>query len=262
MDFPFASDQGPAKRSRLPSTRKATSARLTVEALEDRTVPAFLAPVPSPGGGDMPALADLNHDGRADALVISGPKSVSVSIGNGAGTFRQPVKLGGAQGTLFLVSAADRNGDGHLDILAHGRGKDVVYHPGYWPWYEGTDYTTVWLGRGDGSFGRPSTTSSFRTDGFWYPFIFNPTYRKSDFNGDGILDVAQLASQNGVGAVAVWLGNADGTEQPPRFYDAGPNPGAIAAGDINGDGWADAVVVNSLSSGKTTLSVLLNDGTW
>jgi hypothetical protein len=43
----------------------------------------------------------------------------------------------------------------------------------------------------------------------------------------------------------------------PRYYAAGPSPASIAAG--GGDGWTDLVVVNNLGSGKSTLSVLLND---
>src|SRR5262245_12813625 len=125
------------------------SARLIVEALEDRTAPAFLAPVTSPGGGDMLTLADLNHDRFADAVVISGPKSVSVSVGNGDGTFRKPIKLTGAEGALFRVGVGDVNTDGHADILAYGRGKDLEYFPSNGS-IKVTVYTTVWLGRGDG----------------------------------------------------------------------------------------------------------------
>ena len=232
------------------------SPRLRVEAVEDRTVPGFLAPVTSPGGGDTLTLADLNHDHFADAVVISGPKSVSISLGNGDGTFRRPLKLAGAEGTLFGLSATDRNADGNLDIVAYGRGNDWHYLGG-WGGYQGTVYTTVWLGNGAGSFGRPTTTSSVWS--LWFiPDIHNLTSATGDFNGDGVLDEAGVGS-NGL---EVRLRNADGTYQPVQIYAAGPSPGSLAAGDVNGDGWTDLVVVNSLDSGNPTLSVLLNDGNW
>lgn len=241
--------------ARVPQ-RDQGSARLTVEVLEARTVPGFLAPVTSIGGGDRLTLAELNSDHFADAVVISGPKSVSVSLGNGDGTFRKPLKLGGAGGTLFGLSASDRNADGNLDIVAFGRGNDWHYLGGPGG-YEGTVFTTVWLGNGAGSFGRPTTTSSVLS---WWsiPDIHNPTSATGDFNGDGVLDKAGVGS-NGL---EVWLRNADGTYQPVQIYDAGPRPGSIAAGDVNGDGWTDLVVVNSLDSGNPMLSALLNDGNW
>src|SRR5262249_10347755 len=98
--------------------------------------------------------------------------------------------------------------------------------------------------------------------GSWPPPVWNPQSAGADFNQDGIYEFARPAIQNGVGVVMVWLRNGDGTYQSPQLYAAGPNPGSIAAGDINGDGWIDLVVVNSLSSDKPTLSVLLNDGNW
>src|SRR5262245_18989410 len=116
MRFSFASNRRPAEHARATSRRKAASTRLMVEALEDRTVPGFLAPVTSPGGGDVLILADLNHDHFADAVVIAGKQSVSVSLSNGDGTLGQPVKVGGAGGKLYWVGVRDFNADGNPDI--------------------------------------------------------------------------------------------------------------------------------------------------
>jgi hypothetical protein len=60
----------------------------------------------------------------------------------------------------------------------------------------------------------------------------------------------------------VALGNADGSSRSDQTIAAGPSPLSIAAGDFNGDGWADLVVVNSLPGGKTTVSVMRNDHVW
>ena len=89
----------------------------------------------------------------------------------------------------------------------------------------------------------------------------NPTSTQADFNHDGIPDAATIlygprpASRSS-------LGNADGSSRPSQNLAVGSNPISIASGDFDGDGWADLVVVNSLSGGKTTFSVLLNDRTW
>src|SRR5262249_23208337 len=58
--FPFARNR-PDERSRRP---KMASSRLVVEALEDRTVPSFMASVTSPGIGSG-VVGDFNNDGRA-----------------------------------------------------------------------------------------------------------------------------------------------------------------------------------------------------
>jgi hypothetical protein len=209
----------------------------------------------------------VNHDRFADVVVISGKQNVSVSLGNGDGTFGKPVKLGGASGTLYWVTARDFNADGNPDIVAEGRGNDLVRYT-YGPpgesttYYEGTKYTNVWLGDGHGAFGPAQTTSSY--GGFFIgPFTYNPTFARGDFNTFNSAvteDVAVVNTQNGT--VAVRLYNGDGTYQPDQIYSAGPSPGSIAAGDVNGDGWTDLVVVNNLGTRKSTLSALINDGSW
>jgi hypothetical protein len=261
--FTFASRRRPAEHSQAASRRPAASTRLAVEALEDRTVPGFLTPVTSPGGGDALTLADLNHDRFADVVVIGSNKTVSVNLGNGDGTFGKAVKLGGAKGTLYWVIVGDFNGDGNPDVEGFARGNNLVYHYNSgWSYYEGTLYTNVWLGRGDGTFGTLSTTSVHTTFFPYGPFTYNPLSATGDFNQDGIDDSAGVYTPSGESAVTVWLDNGDGTYQPPQIYAPVSTPATIAAGDVNGDGWTDLVVVNNLDSGKSTLSVLFNDGSW
>src|SRR5262245_27490773 len=78
--------------------RQPAYARPTVEALEDRSVPSFLAPVTSLGGGGSLAVGDFNHDGRSDIVVLSGTDKLTVSLSNGDGTFRQSSILGSGKG--------------------------------------------------------------------------------------------------------------------------------------------------------------------
>jgi hypothetical protein len=242
---------------------------LCLEALEDRSVPAFLAPVTSAGGGFNLTVADFNRDGRADVAVFANDTNdtVTVSLGQSDGTLQKAssTNLAVKDQVLLDFGFADVNGDGKLDLISHGdtlvlqsakRNGVSNGDPGYYAVYQ-----NVWLGKGDGSFGTRTTTLWYTTTDpmFLTPFSpSNPTSTFADFNHDGILDRATLSTD----AVSVSLGNGTGTYQPAQTYAAGPSPGSIAAGDFNGDGLIDLVVVNSPSSSKPTFSVLLNDGSW
>jgi hypothetical protein len=89
---------------------------------------------------------------------------------------------------------------------------------------------TVLLGKGDGAFTTGATLSNAPS------FV-------ADFNGDGKPDVLAFTASN---HLLVYLGNGDGTFQPPQdTYAAVPLYG-MAVADVNGDNKADVLVPNPM----------------
>ena len=178
------------------------------------------------------AIGDLNGDGHPDVLLGNANNTMSVLLGNGDGTFGDPVDYGFTDYSPVVIG--DLNGDGRLDVVAAGAQVGVGY------------LVSVLPGNGDGTFG-PKTAIAGN----------GPTcVAIGDFNGDGKPDlgVANVHS----GTVSVLLGNGDGSFKPKTDYGTGSvDPHFVAIGDLNRDGKLDLVTGDG-SAG--TLSVLLNNG--
>jgi hypothetical protein len=181
------------------------------------------------------AVGDFNGDGVPDlAVTNSGPRTVSVLLGNGDGTFRTAFNCPvGAAPTCVAVGDFDR--DGILDLVVNN---NVA---------SGT--VSVLMGNGDGT---------FRAAGSYAAGISASAVAVADLNGDGILDLA--VANGGSNNVSVLLGNGDGTFGAAVNYPAGggdqPFPRSMAVGDFNGDGTPDLVVASD------TVSVLLGKWRW
>src|SRR5262245_26988944 len=270
----------PEARGRAPAAR-----RLTVERLEDRTVPGFLAPVnyavnESPGAV---AVADINADGRQDLVTRTSYKSsVSVLLGNGDGSFQAAHAFRTGAGT-FSVAVGDLNSDGKMDIVT-ANANDL----------------SVLLAQADGSLQGPKPID---VGG-------NPlSVAVGDFDADGKLDLAVTSqirsfaiyynsdytgfwssvqrSWSTTGLRSVLLGHGDGTFVSPVSSVTGESvhsefqsyylhypypiyhywssdshwgdtaPTWAAVGDFNGDGKLDGVLG---SRAATDLVVLPGDG--
>src|SRR5262245_6267258 len=235
------------KKSR-PLPRSARRHTLTLETLEDRTVPTFLPAVTLPVGVDPRAVtvADFNNDGKPDLVVVNaGPSStttqssLSVLLGNGDGSFRPAVTTnilngGAGNGNAQSVAVGDFNGDGQTDVALNTSGGPAG------PAVE------VLLGKGDGS---------FQPNHLILPVGQTPfSVAAGDFDRNGALD---LVTANSNGTVSVLLGNGDGSFRPRVDLAVGGVPRAVAVGDFNGDGKLDVAVASQLSN---TVSVLLGNG--
>lgn len=117
------------------------------------------------GHGTALAVADLNGDGKLDAI-FKGEFGFTVLLGNGDGTFTAEESF--ATGNLLAVlSLGDFNGDGKVDVVAGG-----------------FDGMSTLLGNGDGTF-QPSYDFGVAP---WVSLIASQPV-VADFNADGYQDV-------------------------------------------------------------------------
>jgi hypothetical protein len=259
-----------------------------VEALEDRTVPAFFAAPAFATGADPHAAvaADFAGDGRLDLAVVNEQSNtVSVLAGNGVGGFLPKADYAVGTNPDALV-AGDFNGDGRPDLAAVSLtgSVSVLLNNGAGGFLPAGNYAvpsgshsvavadfngdghpdlvvnhSLLLNNGDGTFG-PATALAANGE----------IVADGDFNGDGKADLAS-AVPTGPGAESglISLGNGDGTFQAPLGFalDSG-RPMAIAVEDLNGDGKPDLAVTNNKDSSSRfgpvdvqgTVSVLLGNG--
>ncbi|MHA7287976.1 FG-GAP-like repeat-containing protein [Arthrobacter sp. MDT3-44] len=146
-------------------------------------------------------LADVTGDGRAD-IVGFGDAGVWVSLNNGNGTFRAPVKVvdnfaysaGGWRVEKHPRFLADVTGDGRADIVGFG-------DAGVW----------VSLNNGNGTFKAPAkVVDNFAYSAGGWRVEKHPRFL-ADVTGDGRADIV------GFGDAGVWvsLNNGDGTFKAP-----------------------------------------------
>jgi len=211
----------------------------------------FGAPINSPISGidsvqtTQFIVGDFNNDGKPDVLLfgkdhVTGVPAFGVMLGNGDGTFQLPKETTSpytipteTAPSVITVVSGDFNGDDKLDLAYFG-GPGVV----------------VMLGKGDGTFSSPITTTT----------VFRSLIAVGNFNSDKNLDLVGVApSLNGENNnLSVLLGKGDGTFEAAILSTVtGGWPMEVA--DLNDDGYTD-VLLGPSGAKEPSFTVLLNDG--
>jgi hypothetical protein len=183
--------------------------------------------IPGPlGGGWIAATAgDFNLDGMADLLWYNPASNrAAVWLIEGTGVLAQGPEMPGPAGTGWTaVTGADFNLDGMADVL----------------WYNPTtNRMAVWLMNGTALLAPGPEIPGPPGDG-WNAIT------AADFNRDGMADV--IWHNPTTNRMAVWLMNGTALLAPgPEIPGPRGDDWKIAyAGDMDGDGLADAVWVNT-----------------
>src|SRR6266571_5360264 len=143
------------------------------------------------------------------------------------------------------IAVGDFNRDGIQDLAVANSGRASG----------SAGSVSVLLGNGDGTF---ETPLNFPVG----PRGSTPNcVAVGDFNRDGRADlaVANYGGGSSSTAVAVLLGNGNGTFQAPVALTTGRYPLWVEVGDLNGDGLQDLAVAN-FSADVASVSVLLGNG--
>jgi hypothetical protein len=199
-------------------------------------------------------VADVNEDGRDDVIALGNGK-VAIFLQDATGNLVLSGTYPATADAFSDLAVADVNHDGHLDIVFSGVG--------------------VLTGRGDGTFNAaisyPASGSSlavgdlngdglndiatdsgailYQTDAHLIAPLtqqyLGQSIRIADIDNDGRQDA--VVQHWGYGHIGVYFQRADGTLAPEDSYASvygSYDPGTLAVGDINGDGWNDVVVVD------------------
>lgn len=181
--------------------------------------------IPLPDGAQWIEIGLIDGDSNRD-LVVGMNEQVAVLLGNGDGTFQDPVTIANVVGDVLAV--ADLNGDGRLDVVASNLASASF---------------NIIPNAGDGSFGAPVQIEAADLINEIHPF---------DMEGDGDLDLALSLPQLNRVEILVNQGNLNFTGGPQATL---ASPSAMAVADYNLDGRPDLGVALDASAG---VGLLLN----
>ena len=199
--------------------------------------------------GNEPASAgDVNGDGYGDVMVsaVSDEDNASLYIyfGSPDGPLGSPMVLPAGVGDVSSM-ASDINGDGFSDVV-------LAVNGGYFSGNSGA--VDVYYGTATGLSATPVVLNYTGTTSTGF---YLGVEAAGDVNGDGYGDIFVSLPVVGNGTVDVYLGSHAGLSTPPITI---PNPaatglyfgGPVSAGDIDGDGFDDAVFGAQGTSGVPT----------
>ena len=183
------------------------------------------------------AAADFNGDGRLDLVCANfsyGTVTVWTNVGGGNFASNASYSVGS---NPVSVATADVNGDGKPDIICANNGN--TFNP-----------LTLLTNNGNGGFASAPVPNLGAVPGAAW-------VTAADVNGDGHVDLILIATLSSSSGIMVLTNNGSGGFALSGSYPTGPNPYAVTAADVNGDGWVDLITCNY---GDNTLTVLTNNG--
>jgi hypothetical protein len=200
-------------------------------------------------------VADMDADGAQDLVVVrSGSNGVRVFLGHGDGTFDATgLAAAAAYGDVVAdAAAADLNHDGLPDLVV------PQFH--FLAQSNEQGRVSVLLGTGGGNLGAATAWPSVTYEGN------AGLVALADADGDGELDVvvADIVGYQSF-VVTVLPGLGDGTLGPASSYSGVRDVDRLVVGDVNGDGYADAIVggQGQLDPTAKVTTLLLNQrGPW
>ena len=186
---------------------------------------------------DGDGLPDLVHD-RFQPEEIRWVKNLGG--GNFANTFNTITTHSG------YFELADIDNDGDIDLITIAEGI-------------GAPNDNIYLNDGNGNFNTTINFSSSQSDRI---------YTLGDFNGDGLMDIAQAANFGSTSGEINIFWNSVGNNftsaliksYPSNSPDPSTTPNAIESFDFDGDGDLDLMVGELTGSGNAKGTVLINDG--
>jgi VCBS repeat protein/thrombospondin type 3 repeat protein len=183
----------------------------------------YVERTPSPfllqGGPTFLAVADLNADGRPDVVSVNRlARQLSIYLSDVDVTLK-PIPSIVVGRSPQAVAAADFNGDGRLDLAVTSEVDNVIF---------------IFNGKGDGNFtfarsldARSASQKSAET------LVGAFGIASGDFNRDGKVDLA--VSQFCSDALAILLGNGNGTFQVAKTLAVGRHPTYLAPARLSDD---------------------------
>jgi hypothetical protein len=172
--------------------------------------------------------ADVNGDGRADALYFDTFRSnaVWVSLSTGTGFTAPALWLQHGPSTPDQIRYADVNGDGRADAL----------------YFDTFRSNAVWVSL--------STGTGFTAPALWlqHGSSIPAQIQYADVNGDGKADALYFDTFRS-GGIWVSLSTGTGFTPPVQWLKFAPStPDQIRYLDVNGDGYADAVYLDQTNT--------------
>jgi len=203
------------------------------------------------------AIGDLNHDGRAEALIVSNavaPDAAVWSYGTGSGgALTAPLKFATHDAPVGVL-ARDLDRDGHDDLVVGSTDGSVgvqlqggTYASLGGPAFAG-DSSSLAAGDLDND-GCTDVAYTTATGGVAIAYGSNCTHvrARSDFDGDGRSDLVWHNDSTGAGTI--WKA-ADSSQSIPVNRVTDPAWFIAGTGDFNGDGKADLLWRNDATGAQ------------